>query len=309
VGTLRQRLAVSTPATDQYIQHVWPTDVPWQDRKGLAVSLKAAQPYACAIKGCKFCGTNQESLAHHLRTRHSKYEILDVLGNTDPDVELVGGYVMVPPFAPPIRAPMPVCPYHYRNKIRCPTCEDIKSFAKSGPMPPLKLYKRVKVKVPHETVKGDYVQRTFNLQEAERTPYIVNEETGAVQHVQLWAICEDCRGEKYVGLSVFWDYYALKDIGFRFSQLGKAGFDKQHELIQDVNPIYLPVTRIMGVSFTLNTDRSGWNQKKNTNQLPAAAHDSLVKFSRFAFDSKTGELKGDRMLFPSAYDSAAAVQG
>ena len=47
---LRQRLAVTTPKTDQFLRSVWPTDVPWQNEEQMVPLLKDAAPFSCPIE-------------------------------------------------------------------------------------------------------------------------------------------------------------------------------------------------------------------------------------------------------------------
>ena len=303
----RQRLAIPTPAADQYLRSVWPADVPWQDKDQMAIHLKAADPFSCPIPTCVFSATSQDSLAHHLRTRHSKFELQDLLGNTDAHVENQGSYVMVPPFACPKYAKFPVCPYHYRNKIRCPMCEDVKKYAASdnhGPIPPVKLYKQLKVMVPQPECPDEVVARVWKIENSERVPFIIDLETGAIVLCQLWAICEDSTGRRCVGVSKMWDYAALKAIKFDFSKLGSGNagqsFDKENEVLQDEVTHYIDSTDIMGFGYALNVDRTGFTQKQMTESLPTSCDRSLVKFSRFQFNSQTKRLVGKRLVVPAA---------
>ena len=301
----RQRLAIATPAADQYLRSVWPQDVPWQDKDVMAVHLKEADPFSCPIATCVFSATSQDALAHHLRTRHSKYELQDLLGNTDAHVENQGGYVMVPPFACPKNAKFPVCPYHYRNKIRCPMCEEVKKYAASpnaGPIPPVKLFKQIKVMVPQPDRPDEVVARTWKIENSERVPFIIDPETGAIVLCQLWAICEDSTGRRCVGISKFWDYAALKAIKFNFDKLGGANdyFDKENEVLQDEVTHYVDSTEIMGFGYALNVDRTGWTQKTMSESLPTSCDRSLVKFSRFQFNSETKQFTGKRLIMPAS---------
>ena len=144
---------MATPQADQFLRSVWPTDIPWQDEDQLVPLLKANQPFSCPIEGCNHTVTNKTELLRHLRLAHTKLELKRALEGERPDDEphtqFVGAYVMVPPFRPPVQAPVPVCPYHDKFRLRCPLCKEVKEFAKKGPSVPLKFYKMVKVSVPN----------------------------------------------------------------------------------------------------------------------------------------------------------------
>ena len=156
--------------------------------------------------------------------------------------------------------------------------------------------------VPLESRPDEVVARVWKIENSEKCPFIIDPETGSVVICQLWAICEDSIGRRCVGISKMWDYAALRAIKFDFSKLGKSGdqFDKENELLQDEVTHYIDSTEIMGFGYALNVDRTGWTQQIMTGSLPTSCDRSLVKFSRFQFNSQTKKITGKRLVMPSS---------
>ena len=122
---------------------------------------------------------------------------------------------------------------------------------------------------------------TFALESTERTPYVVDDVTQQPIHLQLLSLCEDSRGDKWMGVSIYFDYHSLKQLGFDFGQLGDETFDREHELMQDTAYMYVPLSRIQGFCYTIDATRTDFLNRKKNDELPRRMQPKLIKFSRY----------------------------
>jgi len=121
---------------------------------------------------------------------------------------------------------------------------------------------------------------TFALESTERTPYVVDDVTQQPIHLQLLSLCEDSRGDKWMGVSIYFDFHSLKQLGFDFNQLGGETFDREHELMQDTAYMYVPLSRIQGFCYTIDATRTDFLNRKKNDELPRRMQPKLIKFSR-----------------------------
>lgn len=290
----RQRLAIANPRSDQYLRTVWPAGMPWLDKQGLAADVSDPASFSCPLCSAP-CATKMD-LISHLRVQHTEAQLKGALRLEQPS-RFEGPYVMVPPFKPPVKAPVPMCPYHDRAMSRCPFCRDVQAFSEHGPVLPLKYYTRIRLELGEGTKATNC---NFKIEPSERTAFILDEQTGDTVHVQLIAACEDKHGDKWVAVTKFWDFVNLESLNFDFEGLEAARegeqFSQKHELIQDNTVTYIPLSRLRGHCFTLSCDVATFKRKKKYDELPKSSPLEHTKFCTLRFDSRTRAIVGPREM-------------
>mmetsp|Transcript_35528 Transcript_35528/g.120364 ORF Transcript_35528/g.120364 Transcript_35528/m.120364 type:complete len:320 (-) Transcript_35528:21-980(-) len=197
---------------------------------------------------------------------------------------VAGKPILVPPFCPPRRAPMAICLRHARSSFRCLDCGDARF--RGGPRAPCSFYPEVTVKITQPAAKpGDLpvVADLRFLVQSERTPFVVDRETGALRHVQLVAVCVDDAAETWVCVAFLWTYEDLRRRGVDVP----PDFDKQRECYEDNTVTWMRAGRIAGYCYTLMCDRLGFGNRRKADALPSHPTD-MVRFANLIFDSEHG---------------------
>ena len=302
----RHRLAIATPTQDQFLRKYWPEEMPWEREDMLAAKAPDVAAYNCPI--CFMPLLTQEDLKRHLKVSHKKEEVKKCYkelkaeakkappksggrrgsGPADrrpPGAATVAGKpILVPPFCPPRRAPMAICLRHARSSFRCLDCGDARF--RGGPKAPCSFYPEVTVKIAQPAAKpGDLpvVADLRFLVQSERTPFVVDRETGALRHVQLVAVCVDDAAETWVCVAFLWTYEDLRRRGVDVP----PDFDKQRECYEDNTVTWMRAGRIAGYCYTLMCDRLGFGNRRKADALPSHPTD-MVRFANLIFDSEHG---------------------
>ncbi|KAH8064282.1 hypothetical protein JL722_1144 [Aureococcus anophagefferens] len=301
----RHRLAVATPTQDQFLRKYWPEEMPWEREDMLAAKAPDVAAYNCPI--CFMPLLTQEDLKRHLKVSHKKeekkcYKELKAEAKKAPPksggrrgsgpadrrppgaATVAGKPILVPPFCPPRRAPMAICLRHARSSFRCLDCGDARF--RGGPRAPCSFYPEVTVKITQPAAKpGDLpvVADLRFLVQSERTPFVVDRETGALRHVQLVAVCVDDAAETWVCVAFLWTYEDLRRRGVDVP----PDFDKQRECYEDNTVTWMRAGRIAGYCYTLMCDRLGFGNRRKADALPSHPTD-MVRFANLIFDSEHG---------------------
>ena len=179
---------------------------------------------------------------------------------------------------------MAICLRHARSSFRCLDCGDARF--RGGPRAPCSFYPEVTVKIAQPAAKpGDLpvVADLRFLVQSERTPFVVDRETGALRHVQLVAVCVDDAAETWVCVAFLWTYEDLRRRGVDVP----PDFDKQRECYEDNTVTWMRAGRIAGYCYTLMCDRLGFGNRRKADALPSHPTD-MVRFANLIFDSEHG---------------------
>ena len=141
------------------------------------------------------------------------------------------------------------------------------------------------------------------LVQSERTPYVIDRETGAPRHVQLVAVCQDNTTDIWICVATLWTYEDLKRRGFDVP----AEFDKQRECYEDNTVTWMRAERIAGYCYTLICDRLGYVNRKKADALPTHPQD-MVRFANFIFDSEHNVLGPKRNLDSDADPAVVGIK-
>lgn len=283
---LRSRLGVSTPMTDQYLQSVFPNDIPWKVSKNKIVGNAA--PYVCPVEGCSKTYPTPEAVKKHILMGHSKSDVQKFitknLKKQQLAVEFFGNFRLVPPFAPPDGVPTLLCPHHAPCNTKCPICMDV--IKARGPVPPIKFYQSAKAILANEHKEKMAV--TFDVNEFERGPLIYPRHGGKkLKYTQLKALCQDTLGHNFAAICSFYTYSELKNMGFSaWSSFGADALDRDNELFQETEVTWVRLESLKGSCYTLCCERDEYKKRRLMGELPKEAGGGKreAKFCRYTFN-------------------------
>ncbi|GMI14663.1 hypothetical protein TrVE_jg1553 [Triparma verrucosa] len=283
---LRSRLGVSTPMTDQYLQSVFPSDIPWKVSKNKIVGNAA--PYVCPVAGCSKTYPNPESVKKHILMGHSKSDVQKFitthLKKQNLQVEFFGNFRLVPPFAPPDGVPTLLCPHHAPLNPKCPICLDV--ISARGPVPPIKFYQSVKSIISNDDKQKTAV--TFDVNEFERGPLIIPRHGGRkLKYAQLKAVCCDTLGHNFAAVCCFYSYAELKNMGFSgWTEFGEDAIDRDNELFMETEVSWVRLESLKGSCYTLCCERDEYKKRRLMGELPKEAGGGKreAKFCRYTFN-------------------------
>lgn len=205
--------------------------------------------------------------------------------------------LLCPPFAPPLRAPLPFCMQHARSSFRCLQCAEARKL--KGPKPPLKFAQKVIVS-PEEcgstssktTSRAD---STFMVQ-SERVPLVLDVQN-RVRPAQLLSVCLDGDEAVWVGVGLMFSYQELLKMNKKVApnNIPADGVDKNHEVFEDVVATYMRAERIVGHSYVLSCTKEEFHSRRKCGALPEKGS-RPVKYSRFAVDAHTCTIGPPRIL-------------
>jgi hypothetical protein len=288
---LKGRLAVATPKTDQYLLSVFPKDIPWKKFPFGQLSGSAA-PFTCPLEGCNKTYPSHEAIHKHIQMGHGKSEIMKFVekhggqgkgGKAQKlQVEFLGNFRLVPPFAPPDGISCLLCPHHAPPNVKCPICLDV--IAARGPVPPIRFYGSVKAVVLQEG-ESQRVQITFDVGEYERGALIYPRTGGKkLKCAQLRAVCVDTLGHNFAAVSAFYTFGEMRMMGFdKFGDFGKDAVDRDNELFMETEVTWMRLEDLKGSCYVLCCGRDEYKKKKLMGELPGGKGGE-AKYCRYAFN-------------------------
>lgn len=113
--------------------------------------------------------------------------------------------------------------------------------------------------------------------------------------MHLVGVCEDRFKRCFLCIAPYLEYETLREMGF---EKFPPNFDRDNELVQQLETKFVDISSIRGFSYTLCCTREQFYQKKVQGTLPQGAP---VKFCRYVYSSANNVLVGERTRIKDPY--------
>lgn len=121
--------------------------------------------------------------------------------------------------------------------------------------------------------------------------------------VHCVGLCEDRFGQAWFGAARYIDAATAK-ARYGLKKL-PPDFDRENELLQCLEPEWMPVSRVRGYSYTLCCTRQEFKQRKIEGSLPKGG--AAVRFSRYVLSTERGALVGHRSVLGDPYKDGGVI--
>jgi hypothetical protein len=274
------RLVAKNHAADQRLQAFWPEDVPWKTFSSSKLKegkekASIGKKYVSRITGKRFL--QKKGLISHLRFQERYRSKLEDIPD-DPNIQVAGEAVHVPPGTIPSRSPIERCSKHFvKLPGKCARCAEIAQILQ--PSLPCAFYQHVKIKWRLTMVP-------FKVQNYGRLP-MVKTELGQCTPICIVAIAKDKLKNTWLAYSRFWKSRNLKRVNYKI----RSDFWPKYELMEEKEVRWMRVTEVTGTCFVLAMSRNEFQRQKQNKELPKAKN---VYFCKEVFSSRKAIEDGEQ---------------
>lgn len=157
-------------------------------------------------------------------------------------------------------------------------------------------------------IQGETGTISFQITKCEKTLCIQQKEdapdrSDKMAHipVHLVGVCEDRLKRCFVAVAPYLDYKTLNILGFGNFP---SDFDRDNELVQQLETEFLDISLIRGFSYTLCCTRDQFHQKKVGGTLPQGAP---VNFCRYVYSAVDNVIIGERTRIHDPYADSGVL--